>query len=116
MYDTKNKPYDSPPRSKPYEDLVRKEAYEHSEGPVALTLEEQTAKLPSDVWLWASLAAMGIGLCLHATGRRHGGLLVGQWAAPFLLMGLYNKVVKTAGSDRLHPAERMAADVSQSSA
>lgn len=26
-------------------------------------------------------------------------LLVGQWAAPLLIMGLYNKVVKTEGHD-----------------
>ena len=25
---------------------------------------------------------------------------VGQWAAPFLLFGFYNKLVKTGGSDR----------------
>jgi hypothetical protein len=25
---------------------------------------------------------------------------LGQWAAPFLLLGLYNKVVKVAGHDK----------------
>ena len=28
-------------------------------------------------------------------------LFVGQWVAPFLLLGVYNKIVKVAGSDQL---------------
>ena len=27
---------------------------------------------------------------------------VGQWAPTFLLLGIYNKIVKVAGSDRVH--------------
>ena len=27
---------------------------------------------------------------------------VGQWVSPFLLLGVYNKLVKIAGSDRVH--------------
>lgn len=79
-----------------------KEMHDHSEGVVARTLEEQTAKLPSDIWLWASLGSMGVSLFLHASGKRQDGLFVGQWAAPFLLIGVYNKLVKVAGSDRVH--------------
>ncbi len=30
------------------------EAQEHSEGIVARTIEEQTAKLPSDIFLWGA--------------------------------------------------------------
>jgi len=32
-------------------------------------------------------------------GRKSTALLVGQWAAPLLIMGLYNKLVKTEGHD-----------------
>jgi hypothetical protein len=39
---------------------------------------------------------------LQMTGRKHGSLFVGQWVAPFLLFGIYNKLVKIAGSDRVH--------------
>ena len=73
---------------------------EHREGPVARGIEKQTAKLPSDVFLWASIAAMGTSCVLKMTGRKHDALFVGQWAAPFLLMGIYNKIVKVAGSDK----------------
>lgn len=72
---------------------------DHSEGKVAKTIEEQTAKLPSDVYLWASLASMGISLAFKCMGKSHTALFVGQWAAPFLLLGIYNKIVKTEGSD-----------------
>lgn len=76
------------------------EAQDHSEGRVARTIEEQTAKLPSDVWLWAAFASIGISMIFHASGKREDGLFVGQWVAPLLLFGVYNKLVKVGGSDR----------------
>lgn len=72
---------------------------EHSEGKVASAIEEQTAKLPSDVFLWAALASMGVSLTLKCLGQKHTALFVGQWAAPFLLLGIYNKIVKVEGHD-----------------
>lgn len=73
----------------------------HAEGVVAKTIEEQTAKLPSDAFLWAAFAAIGVAMVMQASGKKHGSLFVGQWVAPFLLFGVYNKLVKVAGSDRL---------------
>ena len=78
-----------------------REALKHGEGNVARAIEEQTAKLPSDAWLWAAFASIGISLLLHASGKRKDGLFVGQWVAPFLLFGVYNKIVKAAGYDRI---------------
>ena len=78
------------------------EAVAHSEGTVARRIEEQTAKLPSDTFLWAAVAAMGVSLVMQVSGKKHGSLFIGQWAAPFLLFGVYNKLVKVAGSDRAH--------------
>ena len=75
---------------------------QHSEGALARTIEEQTAKLPSDVFLWASLSAIAVAAGLQWNGRRAESLFVGQWVAPFLLFGIYNKLVKIAGSDRVH--------------
>jgi hypothetical protein len=75
---------------------------ERSEGVVARTIEGQTARLPSDLWLWAAFASMGVSLALHLKGKKDESLFIGQWAAPFLILGVYNKLVKTAGSDRLH--------------
>ena len=67
---------------------------EHREGPVATAIEEQTAKLPSDIFLWAALGSMAISATLQIMRRQKVSLFVGQWAAPFLLLGLYNKLVK----------------------
>ncbi|MDB5024483.1 MAG: hypothetical protein JWP78_2238 [Mucilaginibacter sp.] len=72
---------------------------QHSEGEVAEAIENETAKLPSDLFLWAALASMGVSLAFKCMGRNHTSLFVGQWAAPFLLLGIYNKIVKTQGSD-----------------
>jgi fatty acid desaturase len=76
------------------------EAERHSEGEVAKLLENQTAKLPSDVWLWAAVGSMGVALTLQMLNKKHASLFVGQWPAPFLLLGVYNKLIKIAGSDR----------------
>ena len=73
---------------------------EHTEGPVAKAIEDQTAKLPSDTFLWLAGGSIAGSLALKIMGRDHEALFVGQWAPTFLILGLYNKVVKVAGSDR----------------
>ena len=72
----------------------------HSEGTVARTIEQQTAKLPSDTFLWAAVGAMGASAVFQLMGKKHASLFVGDWVAPLLLFGVYNKIVKTQGSDR----------------
>ncbi len=72
---------------------------EHKEGKVASKIEEQTAKIPSDVFLWSALGSMGVSLTLKLMGHKHNSLFIGQWAAPFLLLGIYNKMVKQQGHD-----------------
>ncbi|MBD3583078.1 hypothetical protein [Flavobacterium selenitireducens] len=72
----------------------------HSEGELAEKIENQTAKLPSDLFLWAALGAMATSATLKCIGKSHTALFVGQWAAPFLLLGVYNKLVKLEGHDR----------------
>lgn len=73
---------------------------QHKEGPVAKRIEEQTAKIPSDIFLWASFGSMAASLILQFTSKRKESLFVGQWAAPFLLLGIYNKMVKQFGHDQ----------------
>ncbi len=70
------------------------------EGGLARPIEEQTAKIPSDTFLWAAGASMAASLVLKIMGKQHTALFVGQWAAPFLLLGVYNKIVKVAGHDQ----------------
>jgi hypothetical protein len=72
---------------------------EHTEGVVAQTIEQQTAKLPSDTFLWAAIGSMAVSATLHMMGRKANSVFVGQWAPTFLILGLYNKLVKQLGSD-----------------
>ena len=78
----------------------------HTEGPVAKHIEQQTAKLPSDWFLWAALAAIATSATLQATDNKHASMFVGQWAPTFLILGLYNKLVKVLGSDATSRATR----------
>jgi len=70
------------------------------EGPVAKAIEQQTTKLPSDLFLWAAAGTMAASLVLQRTNRRESGLFLGQLVPSLLILGLYNKLVKVAGSDR----------------
>lgn len=90
-------------------------AYEPSsprEGNVARSIEKHTAKLPSDTFLWAAIGAMVASAAVQllrpkvtsrwgsSTNRAPLSLFIGQWVPTFLLFGIYNKLVKVAGSDR----------------
>lgn len=72
---------------------------EKKEGPVATAIEEQTAKLPSDLFLWAAIGAMAGSAIFRVCKKKQASLFIGQWAAPFLLLGIYNKLVKIGGHD-----------------
>lgn len=70
-----------------------------TEGKVAKEIENVTAQIPSDTYLWSALSVMGISLALKLFKKDDLALFVGQWAAPLLIIGVYNKIVKTEGSD-----------------
>lgn len=72
---------------------------DHTEGSVARSIEDQTAKLPSDVFLWAAVGSMTASATMHLMGNKDASIFVGQWAPTFLILGIYNKLVKQLGSD-----------------
>jgi hypothetical protein len=72
---------------------------QHREGEVARGIEQQTAKIPSDTFLWSALGSMGMALTLRLLGKKDAANFVGQWAPSFLILGMYNKMVKLHGSD-----------------
>jgi hypothetical protein len=80
------------------------DAMKHSEGQVAKAIEEQTAKLPSDTFLWAAVGSIAVSAGMQMMGQKTGSLFVGQWAPVFLMLGVYNKLVKQLGSDRTDTA------------
>lgn len=72
---------------------------EKEEGKVAEAIEEQTAKIPSDAWLWVALGSMAASLVLKVMKRDDVSIFVGLWAPSLLLFGIYNKLVKQLGHD-----------------
>ena len=73
------------------------------EGPVARAIEEKTSRIPSDLFLWAALGSIGVSLALGIARRGKAANFVGQWVPTFLLLGVYNKIVKVAGHDVKEP-------------
>ena len=77
----------------------RVHAGESQEDQVTSAIEKYTSKAPSSAFLGLAIGAIGASLALQAFDRKHEALFVGQWVAPFLLLGIYNKLVKQHGSD-----------------
>ncbi|HTC94087.1 MAG TPA: hypothetical protein VK699_11580 [Terriglobales bacterium] len=69
------------------------------EDKVTSAIESQTAKVPSSAYLGAAIGSMAVSAALKMTGKDEWALFVGQWAPAFLLLGIYNKMVKQHGSD-----------------
>lgn len=70
---------------------------EHRESRLTRLVEQQAAKVPSAVFLMAALVAMATSVAFELVGRRKASRFVGMWPGPILVMGVYNKLVKTFG-------------------
>ncbi len=71
---------------------------EHTEDVFTRLIEQQAAKVPSQVFLVASFCAMASSLGLELARRDRAARFVGMWVTPLLVMGVYNKLVKTLGA------------------
>ena len=65
-----------------------------AEGPIARVIEQQTAKIPSEVFLFASLGMMALSTYLTLAGKDTAARSLSIWAPALLIMGVYNKIVK----------------------
>lgn len=74
---------------------------EATEDRFTAAIEKQTSQLPSSSFLGVALAFMAVSATLKLMGKDDWAMFVGQWPAPLLIMGLYNKTVKQQGSDAL---------------
>src|SRR3984957_21161858 len=72
---------------------------EAQENQFTAAIEKTPSRIPSSAYLVAALGAMAVSATLHGFNKKHEALFIGQWAAPFLLLGIYNKLVKQHGSD-----------------
>jgi hypothetical protein len=62
-------------------------------------IENVTSQAPSSLFLGLAIGSMAVSAVLKILEKDDWALFVGQWAAPFLIMGTYNKMVKQHGSD-----------------
>jgi hypothetical protein len=72
---------------------------EAQEDQLTASIEKHTAPIPSSAYLGAALGSMAVSVGFKLAKKTDWALFVGQWAAPFLLLGIYNKLVKLHGSD-----------------
>jgi hypothetical protein len=72
---------------------------EAQEDQITAAIEKCTSRVPSSAFLGMAIGSMAVALGLHLWNKKHESQFVGQWAAPFLLLGIYNKLVKQHGSD-----------------
>jgi hypothetical protein len=77
----------------------RVRAGEIEEDKVTSWVESYSAQLPSSCYLIAAAASIVASLTANLQRKKHNALFFGQWVAPFLLLGIYNKMVKQHGSD-----------------
>lgn len=64
------------------------------------TIEEYTASIPSSAYLGVAVGAMGLSLLCQVAGRGKWGNFIAQWVPTWLIIGLYNKMVKIEGHDQ----------------
>ena len=64
------------------------------------TIERYTGAIPSSAFLTIAVAAMALSLAAQVTGGGKWGNFIAQWAPTWLMIGLYNKMVKLEGHDR----------------
>ena len=77
----------------------RVQAGQANEDQVTAAIEKYTSQIPSSAYLGLAIASIAASVAFKVAKRDHGALFVGQWVAPFLLLGIYNKMVKQHGSD-----------------
>ena len=64
------------------------------------TIESYTAAVPSSAYLAVAIGAMGLSLSCQVAGRGKWGNFIAQWVPTWLIIGLYNKLVKLEGHDK----------------
>jgi hypothetical protein len=80
-------------------ELMRTHTAGETEGEYTGAIESQTSKIPSGVYLTAAIGSMAASAILKISGKDDWSNFVGHWAPAFLILGVYNKMVKQNGSD-----------------
>jgi hypothetical protein len=76
-----------------------------TEDPFTKTVEEYTSAIPSSAYLGVAIGAMALSLVCQATGRGKWGNFIAQWVPTWLIIGIYNKLVKLEGHEQANSEE-----------
>ena len=71
----------------------------HKEGKFTKAIENQVAKASPNFYLIGAISAIGISLILKLMGKKDNAQFVGQWVAPILLLGVYDKLAEQSDND-----------------
>lgn len=78
-----------------------------TEGHLTKTVENQTAKAPSITWLGLAVGSMAVAAGFQLFSKKKElGNFIGLWAPCFLMVGIYNKIVKVQGNDQVDHANQ----------
>jgi hypothetical protein len=69
------------------------------EDQVTAAIESYTSQVPSSAYLGLAIASIAASVTFKIAKKDNAAIFIGQWVAPFLLLGIYNKLVKQHGSD-----------------
>jgi CBS domain-containing protein len=86
-----------------------------SEDEFTKEIEEYTASIPSSAYLGVAVAAMGVSVVCQLSGRGKWGNFIAQWVPTWLIIGLYNKLVKVEGHDQFDRGAAASRNVGRSS-
>ncbi len=65
------------------------------------SIERYTAGIPSSAFLGVAIGSMALSLLFQLGGRGKWGNFIAQWVPTWLILGMYNKMVKQQGHDRI---------------
>jgi hypothetical protein len=71
-----------------------------AEDSLTKSIEEYTASIPSSAFLSVAVGAMVLSLACQLAGRGKWGNFIALWVPTWLIIGVYNKLVKLEGHDQ----------------
>lgn len=84
-----------------YEGAFESEQPRPSEDSFTKSVEEYTASMPSSAYLGVAVGAMFLSLACQVAGHGKWGNFIAQWVPTWLIIGVYNKLVKLEGHDQI---------------
>jgi hypothetical protein len=86
-----------------YEGAFETEMTQPGESRLTKSVGQYAASVPSFVFLGVAAGAMVLSLACQFAGRGRAGRLIAQFASAWLIIGIYNKLVKLEADDRTKP-------------